>query len=80
MKTIYFILTLLLFSCQSKKTIDKNDIVIKCVIDSVVISQPHSTIEVDNIYTYHTSCGEQILTKRSNVYRVGDTITYVYKK
>jgi hypothetical protein len=80
MKTIYFVLTILLFSCQSKKTIDKNDIVTKCVIDSVKVFPPHSTIEVDYIYTYYTSCGEQILTKRYNVYRVGDTITYIYKK
>ena len=80
MKTIYFTIILLLFSCQNRKTIDKNDVVNKCVIDNVTVSQPHSTIEFDNIYIYHTSCGEQISTTRDNIYRIGDTITYVYKK
>jgi len=81
MKILYFVSFLVfLYSCNGKAVIKKNDVVVKCVINDITVSPPHSTIEVDNIYTYHTSCGEKIMTTRNKSYNIGDTIIFVYKK
>ena len=44
------------------------------------VKEPHSTIEPNNQYFYYTNCGTHIITTRNDVYKIGDTITYVYKK
>jgi len=59
--------------------IEPGDRVEKCVIVSVKCVNSHSTIEPDPYYHYQTDCGKKIVTKR-NSYKVGDTITYVYKQ
>lgn len=65
---------------RTPNTIEPGDTIVKCVIDSIEMKQEHSTIEVGPYYTYHTDCGEKITTKNNLVYKVGDTITYVYKR
>jgi len=79
-----FLLPLLLFSIigcgRTPNTIEPGDVVVKCVIDSVDVKQERSTIEVGPYYTYYTDCGEKLTTKNNSVYKIGDTITYVYKR
>lgn len=59
--------------------IEPGDIVEKCTIVSVKAVSSRSTIEPDPYYHYQTDCGKRIVTKR-NTYKIGDTITYVYKQ
>lgn len=66
--------------CNVTPKIEPGDKVVKCVIDSMSMEGPHSTIEVNNQYHYYTNCGEKITANRNDVYHIGDTITYVYKK
>ncbi len=80
MKKILLGLPILLLSCQGGYKIEPGDIVVKCVIDSLEIHPSVSTIEPGSVYVYHTDCGEKITTRNSNVYHLGDTVTYVYKK
>jgi hypothetical protein len=82
MKKIIVISSLLLtIGCSQKpNTIEPGDTVVKCVIDSISIQQERSTIEVGPYYTYYTDCGEKITTKNNSVYKIGDTITYDYKR
>jgi len=71
----------LLFSgCGSQPTIEPGDRVVKCVIDSMSMEGPRSTIESNYHYYYYTDCGERVITNRNDVYKIGDTVTYVYKK
>lgn len=80
-KIIFLSLSLLTIGCsQTPNTIEPGDTIVKCVIDSIEMKQERSTIEVGPYYTYHTDCGEKITTKNNLVYKVGDTITYVYKR
>jgi len=66
-------------SCgKSKPMVEPGDVVKKIVVDSVEILPPHSTIEPDNRYRYFTSDSSEFIS--STKYRVGDTITCVYKK
>lgn len=73
-------LSLFLTSCQEFGKIEPRDIVKKCVIDTMFITDSPSTIEPGNRYHYRTDCGQIFVTRRNNVYNIGDTITYVYKK
>jgi hypothetical protein len=73
-------LLLFLTSCQKFPIIEEGDIVKKCVIDSMFITDSPSTIEPGNRYHYRTDCGEVFMTKRNDIYKIGDTLTYVYKK
>lgn len=80
---LWFILVvfvaIFMVSCgKSRPTIEPGDVVKKIVVDSVVVLPPHSTIETDPSYKYFTSDSSEF-TSRSK-YRVGDTITTVYKK
>jgi len=79
MKKLIF-LSLFLTSCQEFGKIEPGDIVKKCVIDTMFITDSPSTIEPGNRYHYRTDCGQTFVTRRNNVYHIGDTITYVYKK
>ena len=66
-------------SCgKSKPMVEPGDVVKKIVVDSVEILPPHSTIEPDNRYRYFTSDSSEFIS--STKYRIGDTITCVYKK
>lgn len=68
-------------SCNGKNhTIEDGDKIVKCVIDSQYSKQPESTLQIDPTYVYITDCGNRITTNRNDVYKIGDTITYVYKK
>jgi len=79
---ILVLITLLAISiagCSEVPKIEPGDKVEKCVIDSVYVTNSRSTIEPESIYHYKTSCGYVLVTKR-NAYKIGDTITYVFKK
>lgn len=80
MKTILFFGLILLTSCENFGKIEPGDIVKKCVIDTMYITDSPSTIEPGNRYHYRTDCGQVLTTRRNDVYKIGDTITYVYKK
>ena len=64
----------------SYNEIEDGDIVKKCVIDTFYVTESPSTIEYGKRYHYSTDCDEFVITKRNDVYKIGDTITYVYKK
>ena len=82
MKKIFWfsILITIFVSCYKHPTIEPGDIVKKCVIDTMYITESPSTIEFGKRYNYKTDCDELIMTRRSDVYEIGDTITYVYKR
>ena len=71
-------LTFVLNSCSTKPVIENGDVVEKCVIDSMVRVGQHSTIEPDMRYKYFTSKGTEFTS--THKYRLGDTLTFVYKK
>jgi len=80
---LFFLSMSLLISILNRKNdfkIEEGDIVKRCVIDSMFITDSPSTIEPGNRYHYRTTCGQTIVTRRNEVYHIGDTITYVYKK
>jgi uncharacterized protein YcfL len=79
-KLILFSGLFLVIGCSNNNKIEDNDIVKKCVIDSLKVRMERSTIEVGPFYIYHTDCGEVLQTRRSDIYKIGDTITYVYKR
>jgi hypothetical protein len=83
MKNFVLILTFgliyLLTSCDGPK-IEPGDKVVKCTIDSTSIQLPQSVMDIEPKYCYYTKCGQRIITSRKNAYKIGDTITYVYKR
>ena len=78
----FFLLPAILFimSCGETPKIEKGDLVCECIIESVQIKESISTIEPEPIYIYQTNCKTVLSTNNSDIYHVGDTITYVYKK
>lgn len=81
MRLIFLILiTLILTSCSEFPKLEEGDTIKKCVIDTMIITESPSTIEYGNVYHYITDCGYRISTRRNTIYKVGDTITYIYKK
>ena len=78
----FFLLPIILFivSCGETPKIEEGDLVCECIIKSVQIKESMSTIEPEPIYLYQTNCNTVLNTKNSDIYHVGDTITYVYKK
>ena len=60
--------------------IESGDLVIKCIVDSTWTKQGPATIPVEPNHYIKTSCGDIHKVNNPNVYHVGDTITYVYKK
>ena len=72
------VLAIMLGGCQQKPLVEKGDVVEKIVVDSVEVLPPHSTIETDNRYRYFMSDSSEFTS--TTKYRVGDTITCVYKK
>lgn len=79
-KLILFSVLFSIIGCVNNNKIEPNDIVKKCVIDSLEVRMERSTIEVNPFYIYHTDCGEVLQTRRNDIYKIGDTITYVYKR
>lgn len=73
-------LMMMSLGCNTKTNIEPGDTVVKCVIDSMSMEGPHSTIEVNNRYHYYTECGQRVTANRDDVYCLGDTITYIYKR
>ena len=63
---------------KPRPLVEPGDVVKKIVVDSVETLPPHSTIEPDNRYRYFTSDSSEFIS--STKYRVGDTITCIYKK
>jgi hypothetical protein len=80
MRFFLFFGLIILTSCEDFGKIEKGDIVKHCIIDTVFVTQSPSTIEPGNRYHYRTDCGQVLTTRRNDVYKIGDTITYVYKK
>ena len=72
------VLAIMLGGCQQKPLVEQGDVVEKVVVDSVEVLPPHSTIEPDNRYRYFMSDSSEFTS--TTKYRVGDTITCVYKK
>jgi hypothetical protein len=70
----------LLSGCENRNRIEPGDKVVKCVIDSAWVKQPVAINELTPKYYYKTDCGEKFSTDRSDIYKIGDTITYIYKK
>ena len=79
-KLILFSVLFLVIGCTNNHKVEPNDVVKKCVIDSLEVRMERSTIEVGPFYIYHTDFGEVLQTCRNDIYKIGDTITYVYKR
>ena len=80
---LFFVGLVLLAAILNRSTYDKiedGDIVKRCVIDTFYVTESPSTIEYGKRYHYSTDCDEFVITKRNDVYKIGDTITYVYKR
>jgi hypothetical protein len=80
---LFFISFVLIASILNKSRydeIEEGDIVTKCVIDTFYVTESSSTIEFGKRYHYSTDCDEFVITKRNDVYKIGDTITFIYKK
>ena len=78
---LLFLVAVLFVGCSnSKNKIEPGDLVIKCVVDSTWTKQGPATIPVEPNHYIKTSCGEIHKVNNPNVYHIGDTITYVYKK
>ena len=78
--SISFVLIASILNRTNYNEIEDWDIVKKCVIDTFYVTESPSTIEYGKRYHYSTDCDEFVITKRNDVYKIGDTITYVYKK
>lgn len=79
-KLILLLPFFLLTSCKEEKPkIEKGDLVSICVIDSVWIQRPISTLEIEPKFNYRTTCGNIITSRTRQVYSKGDTITFVKK-
>ena len=75
---VIFVVVFLSSCGKPKPAVEPGDVVKKIVVDSLEVLPPHSTIEPDNRYRYFTSESSEFIS--STKYRVGDTITCVYKK
>lgn len=74
------IIAFVLTGCENRNKIEPGDKVVKCVIDSSWVKQPVAINELTPKYYYKTECGQSFSTDRGDIYKIGDTITYVYKK
>jgi hypothetical protein len=80
---LFFISFVLIASILNKSRyaeIEAGDIVKRCVIDTFYVTESPSTIEYGKRYHYSTDCDEFVITKRYDLYDIGDTITFIYKK
>ena len=79
---ILLLITLLLTSCggsESNYKVSEKDSVVQCVVDSTWYNTSPSTIQPSNVYYFRTECGNTHCANQ-NLYKIGDTITYVWKK
>jgi len=74
------IFAMIFVGCENSNKIEPGDRIEKCVIDSFEVKQPVSVAEFEQSYIYYTNCGTRIISRSSGAYKIGDTITYVYKK
>jgi len=79
MKKLILLFVVLIMSCEEDYKIEKGDYVEKCVITKVKVRKPLSTIDFAVRYVYLTDCGTRHVTTKP-VYKIGDTLTFVYKK
>ena len=75
---VVFVAVFMVSCGKSKPLVEPGDVVKKIVVDSVAVLPPHSTIETDNYYKYYTSDSSEFTSRVK--YKVGDTVTTVYKK
>jgi len=80
MKNLLFIFIFIVGCKFDKPKIEPGDKVIKCTIDSMSVKMPASVAEYEPKYYYYTDCGQPIISNRNDLYKIGDTIMYVYKK
>ena len=79
-KIIIGLILFLITSCSytnKKKSVGS---VKKCVINEIEVRPEISTIEVGNLYVYHTDCGEVISSRSFDIHQIGDTIIYMDKR
>lgn len=78
MKKIFIVLfSLFIISCDKEKV--DGEVILTCVIDSVWVKKPKSTIEYEIVFYYKTDCGNTLTTRRHMTYQKGDTIFYKVK-
>jgi len=76
------VLAIFMTSCnntENRMSIDDGDSIVQCVVDSTWSSGSRSSIQPDPIFYFRTECGNTHCTNKC-IYKVGDTITYVWKK
>jgi len=79
-KLILLLPFFLLTSCNEEKPkIEEGDLVSYCVVDSVWIEKPISTLDVEPKFKYRTTCGNILTSRMRQFYSKGDTITFVKK-
>ena len=77
-KNIWWLFIFLVISCSENETKKYDNCgVIICVVDSIWIKQPISTLDFNIKYYYHTNCNKTITTYNRRVYNIGDTVVYV---
>ena len=79
MRKLFLLISLVLMSCEKYPTIEDGDLIQKCVIIKVKVRKPFSTIDWATRYVYTTDCGTKHVTTKP-AYKVGDTLTFVYKQ
>jgi len=79
MKKLFLIFgTIFIISCCDKKSLnDDKEVLFTCVVDSVWVKKPNSSIEYDIVFYYKTDCGNVLTTRQKMIYSKGDTITYL---
>ena len=79
-KLILLLSVITLISCNEEKPkIEKGDLVSICVIDSIWVKEPITTLEVEPRFYYRTTCGNVLTSRTRQVYSRGDTLTFVKK-
>ena len=76
----FIFLFILFFSCKPDKVFESEQTIKKCVITKYKVLPPKSTLDFEPKTIYYTDCGETLVRKNSYSYKIGDTITFVYKK
>ena len=79
MKKLILLFLVVFISCEKDYKIEKGDYIEKCVITKVKVRRPIATIDFAVRYVYTTDCGTRHVTSRP-AYKIGDTLTFVYKK
>lgn len=75
---VVFIIIFMSGCGKPKQLIEPGDVVTKTTIDSIVELPQRSTLEFEKQYKYFSDSGVLFTSKK--IYKIGDTITFVYKK